>query len=75
MKIIIEDKANSGARSVAAVLAYEADHGELRLPCDRDGIDRHSEACRDGDSSRCAYDWCACRCHTEPVKLATRSRP
>jgi hypothetical protein len=72
IKIIIEDKTSSGARSAAAVLAYEADHGTLRLPCDRDGIDRHSNACRDGDSSRCAYadGWCACRCHVE--QAATR---
>jgi hypothetical protein len=68
IEIITEDRASHGARNLAAVLAHEVRLGTLRLPCDRDGIDRHSEACRDGASSRCAYadGWCDCRCHTEP---------
>jgi hypothetical protein len=31
--------------------------------CDRNGPGPHSDACRNGNSAACAYDWCQCRCH------------
>ncbi|MGH3162566.1 MAG: hypothetical protein ACRDOC_11815 [Streptosporangiaceae bacterium] len=67
IKFIIEDRIAHGARSPAAVLAHEIREGLLRLPCDRDGPGRHSNACRDGDPGQCGAHWCACRCHTEPA--------
>jgi hypothetical protein len=75
IEIITKKRIDNGARSAEAVLAYEVRQGTLRLPCDRDGPDSHSGACRDGNSSGCAYhgaadpneNWCVCRCHTEPV--------
>ena len=66
IEIMIKDRISHGARSVEAVLAAEAERGTLRLPCD-DGPGRHSAACRDGDPGGCAYDWCECRCHTQPA--------
>ena len=67
IKFITEDRISHGARNLAAVLTHEAREHTLRLPCDRDGPDRHSNACRDGDPSECGMDWCTCRCHTEPA--------
>jgi hypothetical protein len=72
IEIIIKDRIARGARSAAAVLAHEADQGTLRLPCDQGGPGRHSDACRDGDSSRCGMDWCNCRCHTQPGRAGPR---
>jgi hypothetical protein len=74
IEIITKDRINRGARSPEAVIAREVDRGELRLPCDRDGPGRHSNACRDGDPRGCGVEWCACRCHTEP-KPATPAEP
>ncbi len=72
IEIIIKGREDHGARSVVAVLDYEIREGTLRLPCDRgapyDGVRPHSQACRDGDPGRCGMDWCACRCHLEPVR-------
>jgi len=67
---IIKDRADHGARSLRAVLRHEIGEGTLRLPCDRDGSGRHSEACRagHGDPRGCGMGRCACRCHTEPAK-------
>ena len=71
IEILIKDREDHGARSVVAVLDYEIRESTLRLPCDRsssyDGVQPHSQACRDGDPGRCGMDWCACRCHTEPT--------
>jgi hypothetical protein len=67
IETITQDRADHGARSVGAVLAHEIREGRLRLPCDREGEDRHSSACRHGDPEQCVSDWCTCRCHTEPA--------
>lgn len=56
-------------RDLDAYVASMAARGSLRLPCDRQGRGRHSEACRRGDGSSCGMDWCHCRCH---VKAAAR---
>jgi hypothetical protein len=66
IETLVEERKARGARNPAAVLAYEIREGELRLPCDRGGPGR-SNACQDGDGGGCAYDWCACRCHTGPA--------
>jgi hypothetical protein len=31
--------------------------------CDRGGPAPHTEACRRGESAKCAQDWCECACH------------
>ena len=46
----------------------------LRLPCDRNGGGRHSEACRSGQSASCRISWCCCRCHTTPNATPTPGR-
>jgi hypothetical protein len=69
IETIIEDRASHGARNLPAVLAYEAREGTLLLPCDRNGPDPHSDACRHGDSPHCGMEWCQCRCHTQPAAL------
>lgn len=64
---IIADRKARGARSVFSMIRHELGAGTLRLPCDRrERGTRHSDACRSGDSARCAYGWCACRCHVRP---------
>ena len=68
IEILTKDKIGNGARSLRAVLRHEIGEGTLRLPCDRDGTRRHSEACRVGDSRGCGMNLCACRCHIEPAK-------
>jgi hypothetical protein len=68
---IIADRQARGARSVFSVVRHELGQGTLRLPCDRRGPGRHSEACKSGDTARCGYDWCECRCHIRPVAAAS----
>jgi hypothetical protein len=69
IEIIIKERTRH-ARSVEAVIAHEIRHGLLRLPCDRDGPQGHSNACRDGNGPACGMAGCTCRCHTEPLKEA-----
>jgi hypothetical protein len=57
-------------RNLAAYITALAANGTLRLPCDRDGPGKHTEACRNGDSAACGMDWCGCRCHLGPHKPA-----
>lgn len=64
---IVSDRKAKPVRSVLAVVDHELKQGTLQLPCDPDGPGRHTEACRSGNSGRCRFDWCACRCHVRPV--------
>jgi hypothetical protein len=74
IEAITKERISSGARSAEAVLAYEIRHGTLRLPCNRDGPGRHSNAGRVGDPGGCTVLWCNCRCHTEPAGKEIENR-
>jgi hypothetical protein len=58
-------------RNLTAYIAALAANGTLRLPCDQDGPDKHSEACRKGDGGACSQDWCTCRCHLNRTAQVT----
>ena len=65
IRTILDDR-EPRARNLPALIAHEIREGTLRLPCNRDGPGDHTDACRHGEPAGCAYDWCACRCHTPP---------
>jgi hypothetical protein len=71
-KIISGIKAEHRPRDLGSYVTTLADNGDLRLPCDRHGTSRHSDACRHGDGGACYTDgdWCECRCHTQPAASA-----
>ena len=70
IRTILDDR-QPRARNLPALIAHEIREGTLRLPCNRDGPGDHTDACRHGDPAGCAYDWCACRCHTAPAGEVT----
>lgn len=67
IQAIVQNKTARGAKNVEAVLRHEIERGTLRLPCDRHSAGKHTEACRSGDSDRCTWSWCECRCHLKPA--------
>jgi hypothetical protein len=62
--VLARIRTDHGARTLGYIRRMAA-NGDLAryLACDRDGPDRHSDACRSGDSRSCKASWCGCRCH------------